>query len=105
MTAVCKFCGAQNLSWIMPKPDCWMLIEDGTGLKHRCMEWVEQHKPLRSERAGVFLRLYGPRTARTHAVLIQGGQTPPNTPRAMYEELESEPRMPTYYHLAQRKKP
>jgi hypothetical protein len=42
------------------------------------------------KRLGAFLRLYGPKAAPTHAVLVLGNDRREDTPEAFYRELEGE---------------
>jgi hypothetical protein len=48
----------------------------------------KQKKPVK--RFGAYLRLYGPKDARTHAKLVLGHEPRSNTPEAFLQELEAE---------------
>lgn len=95
----CKHCGSVSVTWNQPIPGRWVLRENSTGGRHVCAQYQKA-----KNRDGAFLRLYGPRKARTHAVMVQTSVPPAGTPRAMFDEINSEVRMPTYYHLTQGRK-
>lgn len=108
MSAQCRYCGTTEVRWAEFPTKGWRLLEpDGT--VHRCAGYAEaqrrqftaEHprKP-KSRHGGAFLRLYGPRGARTHAVLVQTREPAPGTPEAMVAELDAEPRAPMFAHLA-----
>lgn len=95
--AQCRFCGTTELAWAEFPEKGWRLLNpDGT--VHRCEGYrtarqlahgVGPRKP-KGRHGGAFLRLYGPKGARTHAVLVQTRQPAPGTPEAMAAELDAE---------------
>lgn len=103
MAAQCKFCGDKNVTWVRPFPDSfpdtWVLVDNVSETRHDCKEYF----PKKKIKHGVFLRLYGPHAAKTHAVMVQTKDPDPDTPEGMYKELKNEFRRPVFYYLAKGK--
>lgn len=112
MLTSCKYCGETNLRW-EEWPQGWRLVEGERSVAHHCAEgraavqnakytpqYPELPRRTRNTKSGAFLRCYGPRGARTHAVLVQTKTPDPDTPVGMYAALEEEPRKPAFYSKA-----
>lgn len=90
MATTCKYCGLQAVQWDEQTTGWRLLNTDGT--PHRCAEYEAAHprqpkaaKRKNPERKGAFLRWYGPRAGRTHALLVEPF-VDPDTPAGMYAE-------------------
>lgn len=104
MSARCRYCNTTEVEWVEYPDKGWRLLNPN-GTVHRCAEYhsVMSSVPAMPNRTkktkhGSFLRLYGPTSGRTHAVLIHTRAAKPGTPEAMFDELESEPRDPVFTH-------
>lgn len=91
MTVTCKYCGNQHVEWD-ETGEKWVLRDIETGKAHRCEEYEVANprgpkaaKRKQPNKKGSFLRWYGPRAGRTHAVLVEP-KIDPDTPEALYLE-------------------
>lgn len=106
MSDQCRYCNSTELTWAEFPELGWRLLNPN-GTIHRCAEYSERYAkthpaPPRKKKSkhGAFLRVYGPKGARTHAVLVQTREPAPDTPEAMAAELDNEPREPMFSHRA-----
>ena len=88
MTATCKYCGAQTVTWVQEADGRWALV-NADGARHTCPEFY-QHRPQlpsvakrKKAKTGAFLRWYGPRTARAEAMLVETN-IDPDSPAGFY---------------------
>lgn len=106
MSDQCRYCNSTEVEWAEFPEKGWRLLNPN-GTVHRCSEYhafYARNNPApprkKKSKHGAFLRVYGPKGTRTHAVLIQTREPLPGTPEAMAAELDNEPRDPTFAHLA-----
>lgn len=105
MTTSCKYCGSTTVEWKQNLAGDWVLLA-ADGYRHRCPEQYaarhasasasanpERPAPKTKKKTGAFLRLYGPRTASTHALLVET-KIDPDSPAAFVAELDAEKRAP-----------
>lgn len=103
----CRYCNTTEVEWAEYPEAGWRLMNPN-GTVHRCAEYKEaqykefavKHPRKKKSKHGAFLRLYGPKTAPTYAVLVQTREPEQGTPEAMLLEIDAEPRNPMYAHLA-----
>lgn len=93
----CKYCGSKDVTWHMDAVKRWFLTNNIDGARHSCDGWKQ--RKISVDRSGVFLRLYGPRKAPTHAIIAYTHPPDPSTPRGMYAEIFKEPIKSASFHI------
>lgn len=106
MSNRCRYCKSTDVEWVEYPVTGWRLLNPN-GTVHRCAEYHSSYAtsnpaPPRKKKSkhGAFLRVYGPKGARTHAVLVQTRAPEPGTPEAMLIEIDGEVRQPMFAYLA-----
>lgn len=93
----CKYCGSKAVKWQMNEKNRWSLLNLVDGTKHNCSEW--RQRKIAVDKSGVFLRLYGPRKAPTHAVMAYVHAPDADTPRGMHVEISKEIIKSPMFHI------